>query len=204
MTYYTHAHNPLTDDLDIDLSTVEEAPPFEPIPPGDYVLQCVGVEATYSKAGNRMIKAQFQVIGGAHDNRRIFEVFNISHANPEVVTIAQRSIKAWAMACGYTGNERLSMAMLQSMEGREFIGNVKVDKDKSGQYQDSNRLRGYKPLPGAVAPAHAAPSQGAPTAATRPAEPAQVPPTPPQASRMPPPQAQPQAASGAPKRPWER
>lgn len=196
MTYYNYPGADTTDDLDIDLSTVEEAAPFEPVPPGDYVMQSVGAEATYSKAGNRMIKAQFQILGGQYDNRRIFEQFNVGHSNPTVVQIAQRDLKAWVMACGYTGNERLTMAMLHDLEGREFIGAVKVDKDKTGQYQDSNRIRAYKPLPGAAAPAHAAHTP-APA-------PAHVPHTPPQAAHMQPPQAQPQAAAGAAKRPWER
>lgn len=200
MSYYNYTDpNQATDDLDIDLSTVEEAAPFEPVPPGDYVMQSVGAEATYSKAGNRMIKVQFQILGGTHDNRRIFEQFNVGHTNPTVVQIAQRDLKAWVMACGYTGNERLTMGMLHDLEGREFIGAVKVDKDKTGQYQDSNRIRAYKPLPGAVAPAHAPPVH---TQAPAPAA-AAVQPTPPQAAHMPPPQAQP-AAGGASKRPWER
>lgn len=199
MTYYNYPGADTPDDLDIDLSTVEQAAAFEPVPPGDYVMQSVGAEATYSKAGNRMIKVQFQILGGTHDNRRIFEQFNVGHSNPTVVQIAQRDLKAWVMACGYTGNERLTMAMLHDLEGREFIGAVKVDKDKTGQYQDSNRIRAYKPLPGAVTPAHAAP---VPSHAPTPA-PAAVPPTPPQAAHMPPPQAKPVAASAS-KRPWER
>ena len=197
MTYYNYANSTdtLTDDIDIDLSTVEEAAGFDPIPPGEYPMQCVGVEMAVSKAGNKMLKAQFQVLGGQYDNRRIFEQYNIGHTNPTVVQIAQRDIKSWVMACGYTGNERLTMAMLQALEGHEFVGMVKIDKDKTGQYQDSNRIRAYKPMPGAVSPAQ---RQAAP------ATPAAVPPTPPQARTMPPPQVQPAAASGAAKRPWER
>jgi hypothetical protein len=181
MTYY--ATN-TADDLDIDLSTVAAASSFEPIPAGDYQLQCVGVELVTSQAGHRMLKAQFQVLGGAYDNRRLFENFNVTHTNPKVVEIAQRQLKAWVIACGYAGNERLTMAMLHALEGREFIGTVRIEKDKTGQYGDSNRVRAYKPLPGAVQP-----------------QAGDVPPAPSAPAAPPPP---PQAAPNGAQRPWER
>lgn len=153
--------NTYQDDLSIDLSTVEAADDFAPIPPGDYQMQAVEVGIGFSQAGNRMVKAQYQVIGGEHDNRRIFESFNIEHNNPKVVEIALRSIKSWTIACGFTGNERLTMGMLKELEGREFLGKVKVEEDKTGRYSPSNRIRSYAPLPGSapVRPAPAAPSK---------------------------------------------
>ena len=177
--YDTNTATADIDDLNLDLGTVEAQDDFAPIPAGDYQVQCVSVDLATSNAGNRLVKAQFQVLGGEYDNRRIFESYNIQHANPKVVEISLRSVKSWAIACGLTGNERLTMAMLKGLEGVEFLANVKIEQDKTGQYGPQNRIKAYKPLPGAVA---SAPAQAA--------RPASVPPRP--------------APAAAPARPWEQ
>ena len=162
------------DDLNLDLGAVAEQDDFSPIPAGDYQVQCVMVELATSSAGNRLVKAQFQVLGGEYDNRRIYENYNIQHHNPQAVEIALRGIKSWCIACGKTGNERLTLALLNSLEGVEFLASVKIEQDKTGQYGPKNRIKAYKPLPGAGAPAAApsvrpaaAPRQSAPPPAAR-------------------------------------
>lgn len=183
-TYYdTNTATADIDDLNLDLGTVEAQADFSPIPAGDYQVQCVAVDLATSNAGNRMIKAQFQVLGGEYDNRRIFENYNIQHHNPQVSEISLRSIKSWVIASGLTGNERLTMALLKGLEGVEFLASVKIEQDKTGQYGPQNRIKAYKPLPGATA-------QSAP--ASRPAAPSGA--TPPPAVR----------AASAPAKPWER
>lgn len=184
--YYGNTAVNLDEDLGQDLSQYDSQDDFSPIPPGDYQLQCVEVLLAHSNAGNRMVKAQFQVLGGEYDNRRIFENFNIEHGNGKVVEIAMRGIKSWAIACGLTGNERLTMGLLKSLEGVEFLASVKIEQDKTGQYGPQNRIRAYKPLPGAGAPAKPAPAP-APAPVAVAAQPAKA--------------AQPAAGK---KRPWEK
>lgn len=199
MSYYDNTAQNLDYDFGVDLGTVPEDQGFDLIPKGDYPMQCVGVELANSKAGNTIIKAQYQILGGEYDNRRIFETFNIGHSNPKVIEIAQRQIKSWVMACGHTGNERLTMALLKSMEGMEFLGRVKVEVDKTGQYRDSNRIGGFAPMPGGKPSAPSAqPAQ--PPFATAPAANAPAPAPMPAAA----PAATPMAQANAGKRPWEK
>lgn len=186
------------DTLDIDLSTVEEAS-FEPIPPGEYQAQAVKVNLTYSQSGNLMVQAEFAILGGQYDNRRIFENYSVRHQNPQVVEIALRAIKSWAIACGYSGNERLTADLLKALEGRELIARVGIEKDKTGQYGDKNRIRGCRPVPG-----------GAPQVNQHPVPPPQVnQPAPQPQARQPAPRGQSASAPASPapghsKRVWEK
>ena len=183
----------LNEDLGQDLSQYDAQDDFAPIPPGEYQVQCVEVTLAHSNAGNRMVKAQFQVLGGEYDNRRIFENFNIEHGNGKVVEIAMRSIKSWVVACGLTGNERLTMGLLKSLEGIEFLAAVKIEQDKTGQYGPQNRIRAYKPLPGAA--------QVVPQQARQAANETAAPKSQPTAAAA---QRPAQAASAGKKRPWEK
>lgn len=146
------AYDTTDDDLDLghDLSDVEDREVFALLPKGEYQVQAVNVHLAQSSTGNQVIKAQFQVLGGEHDNRRIFENYSIQHHNPQAVEIALRGLKSWCIACGRSGNERLTMGLLKALEGAEFLATVYVQQDKTGQYEPQNRIRTYKPLPGSA------------------------------------------------------
>lgn len=156
-TYYSNQNDI---DLGFGLEDVE-ANPFDLIPAGFYTMQAVGVELKQTKAGNNMVAAQFQIIGGQYDNRRVFVNFNIQHSNPETVKWAQQALKQWTMACGATGNERMTMGLIESMEGREFIGKVTVKESTNPNYSDSNNITSYRPVNPHAQPimAQAAPMQ---------------------------------------------
>ena len=142
MTNYYNTQN--NDLLNIDLSQVDEkGGGFDAIPQGEYLMQATEVKLEVSKAGYTQVKAQFMVIGGQYNNRRIFESFGIQH--PNSMEIAKRQLKQWVLACGLDGNARLTMAMLEGLVGAEFYGKVTVKKDPSGFYDDQNRLSGFKP-----------------------------------------------------------
>lgn len=160
MTIY---QNP-TDDFDFDLSGVSAESQYDPLPAGSYPLQCVTVEVKKSQYGNRYVKAEFEVTGRDYAGRKIFENFNIEHSNPQTVEIALRGIKQWALACGATGNERLTLAFLKSLEGREFDGTLKIEADRSGQYGPKNRIVKYAAIGAPAAPV--APPPAARAAAT--------------------------------------
>lgn len=144
--YYSSSET--IDDIGVDLSYVEQDNAFEPIPNGDYLVQATEVKVARSKSGNRMLNVQFQVVTGRYENRRIFESYNIEHTNTKVCEIALRQIKSWVLAVGMTGNERLTMELLNQLCGREFIASIKIEEDKTGQYEPKNRIRSYKPQTG--------------------------------------------------------
>ena len=130
-------------DFGADLSNVDETE-FDTIPPGKYLMQCIKTELKDTQAGGKMVSARFQVTQGDYENRLIFENFNIQHSNPRTVNIALGQIKQWLSACGQNPNQRLTMNLLRGLEGIEFLANVRIQKDKTGQYGDQNRISKYE------------------------------------------------------------
>lgn len=143
-------------DLGTDLGDVNEHE-FDCIPAGKYPTQCVSIELTDTKAGGKMVKATFEVVGGEFSNRKIFENYNVQHAKESVVNISLGHIKKWLVACGLEPNQRLTLNLLRQLEGREFLALVKVEKDKNGVFSDQNRINKYEAISGATfqAPASA-------------------------------------------------
>lgn len=187
-------------DLGTDLGDVNEQE-FDCIPAGKYPTQCVSIELTGTKAGGKMIKATFEVVGGEFSNRKIFENYNVQHAKASVVNISLGQIKKWLVACGLEPNQRLTLNLLRQLEGCEFLALVKVEKDKNGVFSDQNRINKYEAISGATFQAPAAAPYQAPAKSTAgPASqsgPAQTPYTPPIA------QSKPAAAVGG-QMPWQK
>ena len=156
MTTYTSSAAFADEDFGIDLGGVPESDSYALIPVGDYPMQCIGVELKPTNAGGKRIAAKFEVTEGEFAGRKVFENFNIQHSNHQTVEIALKVIKQWVKACGGTGEERLTMGLLAGLEGKEFVGTLKIEKDKTGQYGDQNRIRSYAQAAGA-APRRTAP-----------------------------------------------
>lgn len=178
-------------DFNADLSVVDEnaGPSYELLPPGRYRLMATNVALKDARSGGKMVAVTFQVTDGQHERAKLFENFNLQHRNHQTVEIAQRQVKQWLIACGFDGNQRLTMGLLRSLEGREFYAHVIVSKSRDPQYGDSNRIQRYEAPQQGQAPQSARPQQ--PPAMQRPAAP------------VPQPQAQQQYAAGG-NRPWVR
>lgn len=163
MTHYNNQQ----DDLGIDLGGVSEKNDYAPLPPGKYTMQAINIELKDSKTGNgKYVSAEFAILDPNFSERKVFENYNIIHSNAQTVEIALKAIKQWVKAVGYTGDERLTMGLLKSLEGREFIGTLKIEVDKTGQYGDKSRIRAFEAVSGggfvprpAAAPAPVAPHQ---------------------------------------------
>ncbi len=138
------------DDFDFgaDLNDVNEQE-FDLIPAGKYPTQCVSVEHVGTKAGGMMIKAKFEVVGGDHANRKIFENYNVQSTSTVAVNIALGQIKKWLSACNIEPNQRLTLNLMRALEGREFLATIRIEVDKTGAYRDQNRISKYEMITGA-------------------------------------------------------
>jgi hypothetical protein len=66
-------------DIKLDFSQVES---FQPIPKGDYVVECVEVDGpSESQAGNQMLKLTFQIAEGEFAGRKIGNYFLLLEGN---------------------------------------------------------------------------------------------------------------------------
>lgn len=135
-------------DFGADLGDVNEQE-FDLIPAGKYPTQCVSVEHVSTKAGGMMIKAKFEVVGGDHANRKIFENYNVQSTSTVAVNIALGQIKKWLSACNIDPNQRLTLNLLRHLEGREFLATIRIELDKTGAYRDQNRISKYETITGA-------------------------------------------------------
>ena len=157
-------------DFSIDLGSVSAT---DCIPSGDYAIQCVGIELKATKDGyGQYLSTQFEVLAGERKGKRIFTNFNIKNRNQQAVDIALRSVKQWVQACGGTGNEQLTMGLLQSMQGKEVFANIAIQQGKDG-YEDSNTIKRFHVGPTApAAKGFSIPTSAAPAMPRAPSKPA--------------------------------
>lgn len=133
------------DDFSIDLGQVTV---HSCLPAGDYPVQCVGVELKNTKdMGGQYLVTQFEVLSGDRKGARIFTNFNIKNRNQQAVEIALRSIKQWVQAAGGTGDEQLTMGLLNSLQGKEVFANIGIEEDKSGRYEPKNVIKRFHVQP---------------------------------------------------------
>lgn len=139
---------------------------LEPIPPGRYELEVVDSDLVQAKSGKgTLLKLQHRVVSGRFENRRIFTQHNFQHENATAQDIGQREIKALCAAIGHMGPLEDS----NDLHGIPFMASVKIEQDKSGQYEPRNNIGRFIPRGGA----DAAPAQRQQPAQRQSAAPAQ-------------------------------
>lgn len=151
----------------------DERDNLDPIPPGRYELEVVDSDLVQTKSGKGMLlKLQHRVTSGQFENRRIFTQHNFQHENATAQEIGQREIKNLCAAIGHMGPLEDS----NDLHGIPFMASVKIEQDKSGQYEPKNAISRFIPRGGAdAAPAQrqaAAPRQNAAPAQRQAAPPA--------------------------------
>lgn len=148
-------------DFGVELGDVEESKDFSAMPAGDYPMQAIEFEVkqTKDKMGD-YISAQFEVVGGNYNGRKVFENYNVKNASAKAVQIALSNLKSLVVACGGTGQERLTLSLLNGFRGTEFTAKLGIEKDDRGE---KNRIKAYKPA--GIAVTHQSPAKAATQAA---------------------------------------
>jgi hypothetical protein len=135
---------------------------YDPIPDGEYTLECLEAEEKETASGGEMIKAKFRVVGGEFDNRFIWQNFNTVNKNETAQKIGRQQLVAWSIACGKPDCDDTDKLI-----GKKFQASVDTQKGTGG-YKDSNRIRAF--LNGeAEKPARAPAKAAAPVKAAAPA-----------------------------------
>jgi hypothetical protein len=137
-----------------DHTAVDQTDSFEPLPPGEYVVEVVDSEVRPTKAGDgAYISLQLRVVDGEYENRRIFTNINHRNPNPKAQAIGERQL---AMLCTAVG-------LKHALEDVVDLHNVPVKavilvEPAKDNYGPRNSVRAYKPVDGA-APAVVAAAQ---------------------------------------------
>ena len=125
--------------------TPTESAGFDPVPSGKYPAEIIDhSEPTEAKSGNgELIKVTWKIIYGDYVGRLIFQTINFHHSNPQTEEIAQKELGQIVFACGHSG-ENFDITDVHHIP---CLITVRVDVDKSGQYEPQNRIRRIERMP---------------------------------------------------------
>jgi Protein of unknown function (DUF669) len=131
------------------------------IPDGEYVAEIVEAKVAQPKNGDgHFISLTWKLSDGDYEGRQIWQRVTFLHSNEQAQTIGRKTLKDVCVALGV--NEHVKdVSVLLFKPARIRVG---IEKDKTGQYEDKNRIKRVLPLDGA-APATAGnppPKPGAP------------------------------------------
>lgn len=141
-----------------DARTVDPNEGFPVLPAGEYDVAIVNTELKRTtKNDGSYLKLDMQVLNGPYQNQHLFDNLNIDNPNAKAVQIAKGSLSAICRAVGV-------LTPKDSAELHNKPLRVKVVIEKSDEYGDQNRVKGYKSRSG-TAPTPAASPAGTPAPA---------------------------------------
>lgn len=144
---------------DMPVSTMSN----EPVPAGWYNVKVHSAEVKNTKAGTgQYIAVRYDILGPTHQGRVVFGNINIKNPNPKAEEIGRQQL----------GDLMRSIGLARVTDTDQLIGGnlkIKVAVSASEQYGDSNEVKGFKALDGAMpSVSSAAPASAAPAAAKAP------------------------------------
>lgn len=152
--------------LQFDASTVAPQASFTPIPAGTYTVSIDDSEIKSTQKGGQMAVFRLRVVEGQHAGRTIFARINVRNPSQQAEQIGQAQLSALCHAAGV-----LQLSDTAQLHNKVVRARVKIRKDESGQYGDSNEVNGFEATggPSPVAPGFVAQAPApAPTAAAQP------------------------------------
>lgn len=129
-------------DSNIDWNNVDENQQgdYAPVPEGTYTIEGVSFEEKQYRSGNEGIDIQFKVVGPSHENRRIFETFVLTGANPNV---AIGRIKAFVKGVGIdVDTTPLNTQTLGAAMNRSLQASISIEPGSNG-YPPKNKIKSF-------------------------------------------------------------
>jgi len=130
-------------DKDVLDRKVPEKSSFEPLSAGWYEAKIHTSELADTKAGGRVIKLRYDILGPTGQGRVVFGSLTLRNANPQAVEIGDQQRKDLVDAAGLgsmTDTDQLVGCSLQ----------IKLAIRRSEEYGDSNEVKGFKPSGGGI------------------------------------------------------
>ena len=138
---------------------IPEQDGFDPIPAGWYNAKITEAEVKSTKAGTgSYIKVRYDITGPTHQGRVIYGNINLSNPNQQAEQIGIQQLGSLARAIGL---EVISDS--DQLINRDVQIKLSIKKDTSGQYNDSNDVKGFKAVDGVMP---SMPTASAPTVKT--------------------------------------
>jgi hypothetical protein len=110
---------------------------YKPMPEGFYNVECIEITIAKSKAGDKMIKAEFEILDAPDDAGHVWDYFLQEHANPDVLDIARERFAHWAVSAGKPDCQDTSE--LEHTKARVKL----VIEPGRGDFGPSNKIKFY-------------------------------------------------------------
>jgi hypothetical protein len=121
----------------------QEGSHFDLIPAGSYVAEIIETEIAQPRSGDgHMLKLTWKIREGDYEGRQLWQTLCYRHSNAQAETIARRMLKDLCVALDI--NEQVSDPEIFKYKPARV--RVSIESDKTGQYDDQNRIRRVKPL----------------------------------------------------------
>jgi len=142
------------------------------LPEDEYAAEIVEAAVAQPKSGDGYhIALTWKISQGEYEGRQIWQRITFLHSSEQAQTIGRKTLKDLCTALGVTEHiEDVEIFLYKS--ARIWLG---VEKDKSGQYDDKNKVKRILPLAAPDQPSP--PTQSAPSPAKVAAKPAAAKPT---------------------------
>ncbi len=151
-------------EIAFDATTVQPQQEFDLLPAGKYLAQIIDSDVSMnSKGTGQVLKLTFEVLEGEYANRRLWARLNITHENADAERIGRAQLSALCHAIGVT-----QLKDTVDLHDKPVVVTVKIRKDKTGQYPDSNDVSGFSSVSAASAATFAKPATPAKPAASTP------------------------------------
>lgn len=125
--------------LRFDASTVAPQASYTPIPAGTYTVSIDDSEIKSTQKGGQMAVFRLRVVEGQHSGRTIFARINVRNPSQQAEQIGQAQLSALCHAAGV-----LQLSDTAQLHNKVVRARVKIRKDESGQYGDSNEVNGFE------------------------------------------------------------
>lgn len=126
----------------IDLSNAKE-PKFEVLPAGKYNVFCNGAAVMDTKNGTgQYVQAEFVVMEGSYEGKRLFHNFNIKNQNQKAVDIGLGQLKSFLRYAKYPTPD--SLGDVSALEGLKTGVVTKVRSDE--QWGDKAEIARFSDL----------------------------------------------------------
>jgi hypothetical protein len=126
--------------LNFDATNIAPDTGFETVPAGWYNVRVDESDMKPTKDGSgAYLQLRFDIIDGQFIGRKLFARFNLKNSSQQAVEIAFKQLSAVAHAVNV-----LRIGNSQELHGIPLKVKVKVRKDSTGQYEDSNDIISYK------------------------------------------------------------
>lgn len=132
----------------VNVNDLPDGGNFEPLPAGWYRVKIKEAPVNSTSAGTGLkLEPVYEVEGGEKDGRTIMyaDCINIKNPNPKAEEIARQSLKNICRSVGIANIQDSDQLVGTTLE-------IKLVVEKSAEYGDRNKVKGYRAVSGSSAP----------------------------------------------------